>query len=49
MLDIELSNKFIFITAGIDHKLDSGDTIVCMGYNEDLERFAELITQKELP
>lgn len=49
MLDIELSNKFIFITSGIDHKLDSGDTIVCMGYNEDLDRFRELITQKETP
>lgn len=49
MLDIELGNQFIFITAGIDHKLDSGDTIVCMGYNEDLERFSRLIAQKELP
>jgi len=49
MLDIELSNKFIFITSGIDHKLDSGDTIVCMGYNEDLERFRRLIIQKETP
>jgi len=49
MLDVELSNKFIFITAGIDHKLDSGDTIVCMGYNNDLESFAEMIHLKELP
>jgi voltage-gated potassium channel len=49
MLDIELSNKFIFITAGIDHKLDSGDTIVCMGYNEDLDNFIELIGRGEMP
>jgi len=49
MLDIELSNKFIFITAGIDHKLDSGDTIVCMGYNKDLDSFAELINKGEIP
>jgi len=49
MLDVELSNKFIFITAGIDHKLDSGDTIVCMGYDDDLEKFSALIRRKELP
>jgi len=49
MLDIELSNKFIFITAGIDHKLDNGDTIVCMGYNKDLDNFIELIGRGEMP
>jgi len=49
MLDVELSNKFIFITAGIEHKLDSGDTIVCMGYDDDLEKFSTLIQRKELP
>ena len=49
MLDIELSNKFIFITAGIDHKLDSGDTIVCMGYDSDLDKFSDLIAQGEMP
>ncbi len=49
MIDIEVSNKFIFITSGIDHKLDSGDTIVCMGYNEDLDKFATLIHRKALP
>jgi len=48
MLDVELSNKFIFITSGIDHKLDSGDTIVCMGYNEDLEKFSTLIHREAL-
>ncbi len=48
MLDLELSNKFIFITSGIDHKLDSGDTIVCMGYNEDLEKFSILIQEEEI-
>lgn len=48
MLDVELSNKFIFTTSGIDHKLDSGDTIVCMGYNCDLDKFSKLIQQKEI-
>ena len=48
MLDVELSNKFIFVTSGIDHKLDSGDTIVCMGYNDDLEKFSTLIQREEL-
>ncbi|MBW1635661.1 MAG: TrkA family potassium uptake protein [Deltaproteobacteria bacterium] len=39
MIDVELSHKFIFITSGINHKLDAGDTIVCMGYNQDLDYF----------
>ncbi len=47
ILDLELGNQFIFVTAGIDHKLDSGDTIVCIGYNEDLDRFERLIKEKD--
>lgn len=49
MLDLELSNKFIFTTSGINHKLDSGDTIVCMGYNDDLDRFYSSINRSEMP
>ncbi len=46
MIDIELSHKFIFITSGIDHKLDSGDTIVCIGYNDDLDVFEEKMKKR---
>jgi len=43
MIDVELGNSFIFVTTGLDHKLDSGDIIVCIGHDEDLDRFAEAI------
>ena len=47
MIDKELGNAFVFITAGISHKLDSGDTIVCLGEKIDLDKFEELIKSKE--
>ena len=43
MIDVELGNSFIFVTTGLEHKLDSGDIIVCIGHDEDLDRFAEAI------
>ena len=43
LVDLELGNKFIFITSGVAHKLDSGDILVCIGYNEDLDRFESMI------
>ena len=49
MIDVELGNSFIFVTTGLEHKLDSGDIIVCIGHDEDLERFAEAIRQNEEP
>ena len=47
MIDEELGNHFIFITAGLNHKLDSGDTIVCVGKHDELESFEQQITKKE--
>jgi voltage-gated potassium channel len=47
LIDEERGHHFEFITAGLEHKLDSGDTIVCIGYKEDLDSFETLITQKE--
>jgi len=43
MIDVELGNSFIFVTTGLEHKLDSGDIIVCIGHDEDLDRFEEAI------
>ena len=43
MIDVELGNSFIFVTSGVEHKLDSGDIIVCIGREDDLRRFEELI------
>ena len=49
LVDLELGNKFIFITSGVVHKLDSGDILVCIGYNEDLDRFESIITEPQEP
>ncbi len=47
MIDEELGHAFVFVTAGISHKLDSGDTIVCLGEQKELEAFEALIKKKE--
>lgn len=47
MIDEELGHHFVFITAGVNHKLDTGDTIVCIGEEDKLEAFEELIEKKE--
>lgn len=48
MIDEERGSHFEFITAGVNHKLDSGDTIVCIGEQEKLTYFEILIKKKEL-
>ena len=48
MIDEELGHHFIFITAGVNHKLDSGDTIVCVGKYDELEAFEKRIKEKEV-
>lgn len=48
MIDEELGHHFVFITAGVNHKLDTGDTIVCIGDEEKLEAFETLIYKKEV-
>jgi len=47
MIDEELGHAFIFITAGINHTLDVGDTIVCVGPKDKLEDFSNEIKMKE--
>ena len=43
MIDKRLTNKFLFVTSGVENRFDSGDTIVCIGCNDDLERFEKFI------
>ena len=43
MIDRRLSNQFLFITSGLRHRLDRGDTMVCIGYNDDLDRFQKYV------
>jgi voltage-gated potassium channel len=48
LIDEERGNHFEFITAGINHKLDSGDTLVCLGEETKLKKFEDLIKKKEI-
>ena len=48
LIDEERGHHFEFITAGINHKLDSGDTLVCIGEEKKLNDFEELIRKKEI-
>ena len=41
--DKEISDKFIFFTTGINHKIDEGDTIVLLGRSNDLKEFRKMI------
>ena len=47
MIDEALGHTFVFITAGINHELNYGDTIVCIGPEEKLNAFKEEIKKKE--
>ncbi len=47
MIDEALGHTFVFITAGINHELNYGDTIVCIGSDEKLDAFEEEIQKKE--
>ena len=46
IVDKELGNKFIFITRGINHKIDAGDILVIMGRKDDVRRFEEKLKEK---
>jgi len=41
--DKELSEKFIFYSSGINHKIDADDTLVVLGYSHDLKSFKLLL------
>ena len=45
--DKELGENFIFNSKGINHKIDVGDTLVVMGYSEDLKNFKKLIERED--
>ncbi len=44
MIDRRLSEQFLFITSGLEHSLDRGDMLVCIGYNDDLDRFERYVS-----
>ena len=46
LVDKELGNRFIFVTRGINHKIDAGDVLVVVGKKEDIENFKKLLGVK---
>ena len=47
LVDMEHGVHFEFITSGDDHRLDSGDRIVCIGMDRDLDNFEKMIKNSE--
>jgi len=43
--DKELSDKFIFFSTGINHKIDAGDTLVVLGKFHHLKRFRKELSR----
>ncbi len=41
IVDRELGSRFVFITRGINHKIDAGDILVVIGKKRDVERFEQ--------
>ncbi|MCP4342804.1 MAG: TrkA family potassium uptake protein, partial [Desulfobulbaceae bacterium] len=41
VVDRELGDEFIFLSSGLDHKLDHGDVLVVIGPPEELERLRQ--------
>jgi len=48
IIDLSISNRFIFVGEGIIHTIKEGDIIACIGKNEDLDRFAIIINRGDL-
>ncbi len=38
MVDRELGDEFVFLSSGLDHKLDQGDVLVVIGHSEEISR-----------
>ncbi|MDD5405896.1 MAG: NAD-binding protein [Sulfurovaceae bacterium] len=43
MIDKEIRDEFIFAATNINHKIDNGDTIICIGKDENLAKFEEYL------
>ncbi len=42
--DKELGDDFVFYSSGINHKIDIGDTLVVIGYSNDIKKFQNHIS-----
>ena len=43
IVDKELGDELIFAASNINHKIDNGDIIICIGKNEDLVKFGKYL------
>ncbi len=46
LVDRELGNKFVFVTRGINHKIDGGDVLVVVGKKHDIAEFKKLLGEE---
>ncbi|BCD68204.1 TrkA family potassium uptake protein [Nitratiruptor sp. YY09-18] len=46
MVDKELGNRFVFVTRGINHKIDAGDILVVIGKRDDVAKLEQLMRAK---
>ncbi len=47
IIDKEKGESFVFVTKGINHKIDEGDILVIIGYKEDIKRFIKDLKERE--
>ncbi|NPA82543.1 MAG: TrkA family potassium uptake protein [Epsilonproteobacteria bacterium] len=47
IIDKERGNNFVFITKGINHKIDAEDILLIIGYKEDIKRFIRDLKERE--
>ncbi len=47
IIDKEKGDSFVFVTKGINHKIDEGDILVIIGYKEDIRRFIKDLKERE--
>ena len=45
IIDKEQGDNFVFITKGINHKLDAEDILVIIGYNDDIKKFIKALKE----
>ncbi len=48
LIDTELDDKFIFVTKGINHKIDEGDILLLIGKDRDLKVFEETLAKSTM-
>jgi len=45
LVDMEFDNNFIFITKGVNHKIDFGDILLLFGFEHDIEVFKKKLIE----